>query len=725
MITQNFFSLAEGECGIPISFDEIFTQTTALPSLDSDGNPVLDVDGNPVITILEPTFKLTDSVAVILEFNVMDKYPEDTRVDIVPQSYEVQKPKNFIPQTTVKITSSYDFGAQILLQLNIKDRFGQVLYTDYQIIVIGDSQERNCKKTIIQERNNEDIILNINNQWKYIYNDHLIARLISSQDKIEPARLVGKLYKKNKDILPVRLSCENTGCEQITQETSGVCINDESLCRSKLISEIPNVSIIKRKILDSAHKIGDLIYKKNVYENDIFRLDPDGLLGIALSGQISNNIMHITGDYIAQHLLLYTEELPYINNVNILSEEDSDLLDGDVVVFNNQPYISNRIIAYTIGKYRLSVPKNISIALLNRGFEDKIHYYPINDGYIVTRSEVSNETSEEYIPTSIAGEYDFITGTMEIDVLDGVDDHFLSFYILNRGYLKLSHKFIYAKDYVPTPTPTPTPTVTPAATVTPTITPTITSTPTLTPTISLTPSSSPTQTPTATTTPSNTATITPTITNTPTPTITVSSSPTPSISPTNTPTISLTPSHSPTPSITPTNTPTISLTPSNTPTISITPSITPSNTPTISMTPTITPTFSPTPTITTTPSLTPTVTQTPSHTSTPTVTPSQNIDLPSKIQNLIATKNIDIENPEQNNIYLEWDEPLYSGTSNILSYSIIYQKISDSSSIRLDDIISTNHTILFDDPLDIEQEWIIQIFAKNSTGFGLHVQITV
>lgn len=730
MITENFFSLAEGACGVSISFDEIFIRSRQEPVLDEAGNQQTDTDGNPIFVTIDPTFQLSDSSVIILEFNIVDKYPEDTRVDIIPQSYEVQKPQRFIPQTMVKIQSAYDFGAQILLQMNIKDRFGQILYTDYQIVAIGNSQQRNCKKATIEQRNNEDVILRTNNNWEYIYNDHLVAKLHISQDKIEPPTIVGKLFKKNKDILPIRLSCEDIDCDQlagsgsasVTPEISASgsgsigCVDNESLCKSRLISDIPSVSIVKRQILDSAHKVGDLIYKKQIYENDIFRLDADSLLGIEMSGVISPNTMTITGDYVAQYLLSYTAELPHVNTFTVVETDDMDSdLPETVVIFNNQPYLNNRVIAYSVGKYRLSIPRNLSVAILNKNFEDKIRYYPINDGYVVTKAEVSSATTDEYVPSSTSGIYDFITGTMEIDVIEGVDDHFLSFYVLNKGYIKLAHKLIYSKDYIPTPTPTSTPTPTPVPTSTPTHTPTTTSTPTTTPTLTHTPTITASATPSITPSITNSPTITTTPTNTPANTSTPTVTPTPSLTPTNTPTISLTPS----------NTPTISLTPSNTPTISLTPSLTPTNTPTISVTPSITPTISMTPSITPTLSITPTATTTPTLTPTPTITPSQNIDLPSRVQNLQAERQIFDEQPEDNNIFTSWEEPLYHGTTSLVSYTIIYTNVSDGSTIRIDDLTSNNYQLFSSSTIDIEQQWTISVMAKNQTGYGLPSEVLI
>ena len=103
MIPENNFILSECECGTLISFPEIDLQST------------------------NPPFSLSGTNNVIIEFSIVDVYPKTTTAVITPSAYNIQKPTKFVPQTTVKIQSEYNFGTHVLLQMNCKDRYGRIL----------------------------------------------------------------------------------------------------------------------------------------------------------------------------------------------------------------------------------------------------------------------------------------------------------------------------------------------------------------------------------------------------------------------------------------------------------------------------------------------------------------------------------------------------------------------------------------------------------------------
>lgn len=705
MINENFFTLAEGECGVPITFDQIDLNTRTEPATDDTGQPLLDENDNPILINIDPAFFLQDRRFVTLEFGVADVYPNDTDVEIIPSAYIIQKPNIFVPQTTVKIKSRFDFGAQVLLQLNIKSAAGDILYTDYQIIIVGDGSQRNCQKAVPTISENEDIILSKSNLWQYIHNDHLIAQLNLTQNEINNDIVVAKLLRKNKDILPVRLPSEDIQDEN--------CSDDDSttVCNSKQIANIPSVAIVKRTAESTSHKIGELLYNKKVYNsNDTIRVDINNK---NLSGIISDNLIHISGEYFGQHLLSYSEQgienvVLYTNYTN----PDIDIVDQKLT-FDFQPYNDNNLIIYSTGTYRWDASSiDEPIAILNKGIEDKIEYSGV-PGRSITLSniEVSSRTniSDGFVPDSIAGEYDFIRGVIEITVKQPITDRFLSYYVLNYGYMGGNDKLVFAEQYRPTPTPTPTATITPTVTTTPSITPTLTPTPTTTPTASPTL----TATPTITNTPSVTTSITPTTTSTPTTSITPTITPTISITPSQTPTITVTPS------ITPSNTPTISLTPSITPTISLTPSITPTNSPTPSITPTLTYTPTTTPTISSTPTITPTASNSPTPTPTITVTPSQNPDIPGAVTNLTAMRE-ELENL----IYVSWSAPTFIGASAITQYRLQYKLFNalNYTTIYVDaNILAYTIDISFN-PVDT---WIVEVSAINNEGFGINTSISV
>lgn len=713
MINQNFFSLAEAECGVSIVFDEIRLDTRQEPLLDATGNAVTDDNNNPILVTIEPTFSLTDKSAVILEYEIADAYPEDTIVEIVPKAYVIQKPIQFIPQTTVIVKPKYDFGAQILLQLNIKNLSGDIIYTDYQIIVVGDSQQRNCQKADRNNVESEDIILNRANLWEYIYNDHTIVKMNLIDSGVNNDAIIGKLQKKSKDVLPVRLQSEDIDCAQTstggttggtTDDTSGgdttggSTTTSQEVCNSKQIAAIPSVAMVKRVAADSKHKIAELIYNKNVYDDtDTLRVN---VSNSHMSGVISDNIIYISGDYFAQHLLSYSHD-QIENSVSYTNIDNDDPeytkgIEEEFLIFDNVDYSSNNFIAYSTGVYRWDTSAiNLPIAILNKGNEDKISYSGVPSRSITIPGDVLPDNNpDHYVPNKYAGTYDFIKGVMEITVKEGVDDDFLSFYVLNYGYMGGADKLVFAKEYIPTPTPTPSPTVTPSITptisLTPSVTPSATSTPTLTVSIS----------PTMSVTPTLTASITPTVSVSPTITPTIS------VTPSITPTISVTPSNTATPSPTPTITPSQTQTQTCTPTITTTPSITVSNTPTITLTPTIS----------LTPSITPTITSTPTTTPTPTQTPG----VPSAVLNLEATRDF-----LDTTITSTWSEPLNDGGSPITGYVFEYKKLSDVNYVTIE-LASDNNSYTFDTSPDITDTWNIRVKAVNINGDGVStiLQIT-
>ena len=729
MINENFFSLAQGECGIPIVFEDVYAIARSTPRLDSNGNPINNPDtGQPLFDNIPAQLELKDSNFVTVEFAVADVYPKNTTVTIVPNAYAIQKPRIIKPQTTVLIKSRFDFGAQVLLQLLIKSASGDLMYTDYQMIVVGDAGKRNCENaTAEKDIGTGDIILNMSNSWKYIHNDHNVAILVLTDDDLDKSLVVGKLLKKSNDILPVRLpnedvaACGGSGGNEESQpvnddnsqtDSSSSCVDS-----SRQVAPIPEVSIVKRSVADSTQKVGELIYNRKIYDKeDVFRLDVNNK---NLSGLLVDNVVTVSGDYYVQHLLSYSDQgvtniIDYTNSNN-LDPEYSVPISEEFLTFDGIPHSNNHFLAYSTGVYRWDTRStDLAIAILNKGYEDKISYsgVPGNSVTIPGTIQSTEEGGDGFVSALTAGTYDFVRGLIEITVKEGLDDTFLSYYVLDYGYMGGSDKLVLSNQYLPTPTPTPSPTVTPTITPTPSITSSITPTPSVTPSIT------PTITPTISLTPTISPSVTPTISITP------SITPTISVTPSITPTISVTPSITPTLSETPTPTPTLTVTPttSPTPTSTLTPTPTISVTPTISITPTLTPTttVTPTPTISITPSVSVTPSVSPTHTPTPTVTPSptQDSSTPAAVENFVVDRD-DLALT----LNLSWSAPLFSGSSDITSYVIEYKKTTDPTYvIRNNSASDFNFSIDFSS--DLDATWMINIRANNSNGDGIRTYVT-
>ena len=570
MIPENNFILSECECGALISFPEIDLQSS------------------------NPPFSLSGNNNVILEFNVVDTYPKSAKVDIVPSAYNVQKPNKFTPQTTVKITSEYNFGTHALLQLNCKDRYGRILYSSYQKILCSPAGSRICEVPVESAKRDPTIILEKRNGWRYNYNDHTVALFIYNNRYSDD--IIAKLERKNTNVLPLRLHCENgTFPDWVNNEPDSAI---ENTCANSLnnrkIAPVPAISMIVEKYADTTVKVGELIYNPKVYlPSDVITVDKENT---SASGVFNGSHIELSSNKRLQHLL----QTDIDSNMFILSPGDTEFS------INGRTFDKNQYLCYSAGTYNLNIPEEHPIAILNKGYEEYVSYSGSASQEKIKTVNIVNDPNNDYIPEYVHGDYKFYYGNVSLTVTSGINNMPISYYTYYNGFLGGKDRLVFAETYAPTPTPT--------------VTSTPSATPTLTPTISLTPSITPTNTSTPTNTPTTTPTQTPTATVTPTVTPTISV--TPSLTPSNTPTTSVTPTNTPTASVTPTKTPTATatLTPTVTPTISVTPSVTPTHTPTISVSPTVTPTISVTPS--STPTHTPTASVTPTHTATPSVTPS-------------------------------------------------------------------------------------------------------
>ena len=572
----------------------------------------------------------------------------------------MQKPNKFTPQTTVKITSEYNFGTHALLQLNCKDRYGRILYSAYQKILCSPAGSRVCEVPVESSKRDPTIILEKRNGWRYNYNDHTVALFVYNNRYSDD--IVAKLERKNTNVLPLRLYCENgTFPDWVNNEPDSAIENTcSNTLNNRKIAPVPAISMIVEKYADTTVKVGELIYNPKVYiPSDIITVDKDNT---SASGVFNGFHIELSSNKSLQHLL--QEDID--SNSFILSPGDTEFS------INGRAFDKNQYLCYSAGTYNLNIPEEHPIAILNKGYEEYVSYSGNASQEKIKTVNTVNDPNNDYIPEYVHGDYNFYYGNVSLTVTSGINNMPISYYTYYNGFLGGKDRLVFAETYAPTPTPTvtstpsatptltptisltpsitptntstptntptTTPTQTPTATVTPTVTPTISVTPSITPSNTPTSSVTPTNTPTASVTPTKTPTATPTLTPTVTPTIsvtpsvtptltpTISVSPTvtptisvtPSITPTNTTTPSLTPTNTPVPSVTPSNSPTPSITPSNTPTASVTPTNTPSATPTNTVTPSVTPTHTPTASVT--PSSTPTASVTPTHTPTPTVT---------------------------------------------------------------------------------------------------------
>ena len=95
---------------------------------------------------------------------------------------------------------------------------------------------------------------------------------------------------------------------------------------------------------------------------------------------------------------------------------------------------------------------------------------------------------------------------------------------------------------------------------------------------------------------------------------------------------------------------------------------------------------------------------------------SQDSALPSKVLNLAAYKDYGLSM-----INISWEEPEYSGTSNIINYVIRYKQASDAEFQSLS-TIDTSYDLF---QADVVASYIIEVYAVNSSGSGLPVSINI
>ena len=253
MIPENNFILSECECGTLISFPEIDLQST------------------------NPPFSLSGTNNVIIEFSIVDAYPKDATATVVPSAYNIQKPSKFTPQTSVKIISEYNFGTHVLLQMNCKDRYGRILYSAYQKIVCSPAGGRICEEPTKSRKQDPNIILEKRNGWKYNYNDHTVALFLYNKNLYSDAT-IAKLERKNTNVLPLRLFCENgTFPDYITDQVDSTIENNCAISvNNRKIAPIPAISMLVEKYADTTVKVGEIIYNPKVYvKSDIITVDKD------------------------------------------------------------------------------------------------------------------------------------------------------------------------------------------------------------------------------------------------------------------------------------------------------------------------------------------------------------------------------------------------------------------------------------------------------------------
>jgi hypothetical protein len=109
------------------------------------------------IDFTNPSGSLPRKDEYIIYFSVESTLPTDPPTSLVlnPSSYVLNGSNSFIPKTIVKATSLHKGETQSLVKMSIKDRFNQVLLTDY-IKLVCSPQTTVIKKANFPVNNNND-----------------------------------------------------------------------------------------------------------------------------------------------------------------------------------------------------------------------------------------------------------------------------------------------------------------------------------------------------------------------------------------------------------------------------------------------------------------------------------------------------------------------------------------------------------------------------------------
>lgn len=138
----------------------------------------------------------------IIEYSVETKVPSTANVVLRPSTLVEGGDRSFEPTTVVEITSTYSLSSKVLIKMIARDfKSNQILKTEYQEIIVADSESKPCEIIYEKPITISFYELNQKNNWSYFYEGYLLAQFIPNAEYKD---ITIKLIKKNNLLLPSR-----------------------------------------------------------------------------------------------------------------------------------------------------------------------------------------------------------------------------------------------------------------------------------------------------------------------------------------------------------------------------------------------------------------------------------------------------------------------------------------------------------------------------------------
>jgi hypothetical protein len=138
----------------------------------------------------------------IIEYSVETKVPSTANVILRPSTIVESGDRSFDPTTVVEISSTYSLSSKVLIKMIIRDfKSNQILKTEYQEIIVADSESKPCEIIYEKPITISFYELNKKNNWSYFYEGYLLAQFIPNTEYKD---ITIKLIKKNNILLPSR-----------------------------------------------------------------------------------------------------------------------------------------------------------------------------------------------------------------------------------------------------------------------------------------------------------------------------------------------------------------------------------------------------------------------------------------------------------------------------------------------------------------------------------------
>lgn len=138
----------------------------------------------------------------IIEYSVETKVPSTANVVLRPSTLVEGGDRSFEPTTVVEITSTYSLSSKVLIKMVVRDfKTNQILKTEYQEIIVADSESKPCEIIYEKPITISFYELNQKNNWSYFYEGYLLAQFIPNAEYKD---ITIKLIKKNNLLLPSR-----------------------------------------------------------------------------------------------------------------------------------------------------------------------------------------------------------------------------------------------------------------------------------------------------------------------------------------------------------------------------------------------------------------------------------------------------------------------------------------------------------------------------------------